>query len=418
VPPARLPEAATAAALVPPPATTLSPPSTASAEQALSGPTPLGAPMQDTVCWEANAGAGGRFSGTMSINDRGGVRIISGVGIRDGDRIIQRWVDDLRLCLRASGNVEFEDDGARLAGIGSGGLVVMEAQLGERLQALVIRNDGAGEQLTWRIDGAVRPVDAEVERWRAQITDVLAQYAGIVMLRGERSSLRGRISSIRGQRSSLRGQISSIRGQRSSLQGQISSIRGRRSSLRGEISAARGRVSSLRGQISSARGHVSSLEGQIDHHHSAINGLDASRYGASPEELAVIDAAQRRHEEAIDALERQLEDYDLDARVAELEQEIAAYDLEDRIAQIESRMSTSDEATRVAEIEEQIAALDVEGRVAEIEAQIEALEVEGRVAAIEAEIEALEVDERVEEMEPRLEAALRELRATIERVAS
>lgn len=371
---------------------------------------------QESACWpEGMSRIRGSFSGSITTDDRSGRQIINGVGIYNGDRIVQHWVDDLRLCLRTHGDVDMEDDGRRIGSIGNGGLAVLEAELGGRLQSLVIRNDGSGEQATWTVNGETRPFDATAQRWRDQMTTVLGERAAITRLRGERSSLRGEISSIRGQRSSLRGQISSIRGQRSSLQGRISSIRGQRSSLRGEISSAHGRVSSLRGQISSARGHVSGLRGQISRHQSALHGLEASRFGASGEELEVIEAAERRHQEAIEEVERQIADYDVEARVAEIEEEIEGLDVEAQVAEIESRMADDIEA-EIAEVEEQIAALAVEARVAEIEEQIAALDVEGRVADIEAEIEALNVDERVEEMQQRLEPALRELRATIESI--
>ncbi len=206
---------------------------------------------------------------------------INAVGVRDGDRIIQRWVDDLRLCMLLHGDVELEDDGARIGRIDSGGFVVLESELDGRLQSLTISNDGDGEQMTWTVDGASRQVDAEVER---------------------------------------------------------SSLRGERSSLQGEISSARGHVSSLNGQISSERGHVSSLKGEISSHNGAISGLEASRYDATEEDLAVIEAAIRRHEEAIGEIEQQVEDYDLDGRVAEIERQIEELDVEGKVEEIEERL--------------------------------------------------------------------------------
>ena len=321
-------------------------------------------PVQASACWPGGVdGMRGNFSGTFSSRTTDGGRRVDAVGQRDGDRIIQRHVDDLRLCMLVHGDVELEDGGARIGRVGDGGRVVLEAERDGALQRLEIRNDGSGERLTWSVNGAEQAIDGSVERWRDQMTTVLADYAAISELRGQRSSLRGQISSIRGQRSSLRGQISSIHGQRSSLRGQISSIQGQRSSLRGQVSSARGHVSSLRGSISSHRG--------------AISGLQSARYGADQETLANIEAAIRRHQEAIAELERQIAEYDLDARIAEIESRIAGE--------------------------------GVEGRVVEIERQIEALDVEGKVAEIERQIEALNVDERVRVLEERLEPRLREL---------
>jgi beta-lactamase regulating signal transducer with metallopeptidase domain len=444
--PATVPTPEPAAVPVPQSATVPAPePGTAAATtpEAAAAPAAVAAPpatAQASACWPGGIdGMRGNFSGTFSSRTTDSGRRVDAVGQRDGDRIIQRHVDDLRLCMLVHGDVELEDGGARIGRVGEGGRVVLEAERDGSMQRLEIRNDGAGEQTTWSVNGAERAVDTAVERWRDQMTAVLAEYAAISELRGQRSSLRGQISSIRGQRSSLRGQISSTHGQRSSLRGQISSIHGQRSSLRGQISAASGHVSGLRGQISSAkghasslhgqisaaRGHVSSLRGAISSHGGAISGLQSARYGADQETLATLEAAIRRHQEAIEEIERQIEAYDLDAHVAEIERQlegydldalvdaierqIEEYDLDARIAEIESLIAGEDVEGRVAEIERQIEALDVEGKVAEIERQIAALDVEGQVAELERRIEALNVDERVREIEERLEPRLREL---------
>jgi beta-lactamase regulating signal transducer with metallopeptidase domain len=430
--PATVPTPEPAAVPVPQSATVPAPdPGTAAATtpEAAAAPAAVAAPpatAQASACWPGGIdGMRGNFSGTFSSRTTDSGRRVDAVGQRDGDRIIQRHVDDLRLCMLVHGDVELEDGGARIGRVGEGGRVVLEAERDGSMQRLEIRNDGAGEQTTWSVNGAERAVDTAVERWRDQMTAVLAEYAAISELRGQRSSLRGQISTIRGQRSSLRGQISSIHGQRSSLRGQISAASGHVSGLRGQISSAKGHASSLHGQISAARGHVSSLRGAISSHGGAISGLQSARYGADEETLATLEAAIRRHQEAIEEIERQIEAYDLDAHVAEIERQlegydldalvdaierqIEEYDLDARIAEIESLIAGEDVEGRVAEIERQIEALDVEGKVAEIERQIAALDVEGQVAELERRIEALNVDERVREIEERLEPRLREL---------
>ncbi|PYQ27692.1 MAG: hypothetical protein DMF56_18965 [Acidobacteria bacterium] len=324
------------------------------------------------ACW--GRGITGSFHGSMSTSDSGGRTIIhEQIGTRGSTRIIQKRLGDLRVCMIAEGidRLTADPPGQWPA---KALRFVMEARRGSHVQRL----DGDGDQrLTWSVDGREQPVDAAAEQWRDRMLAVFDTIWEISTLRGQVSSLRGEISSIRGNESSLRGEISSARGQVSSLRGRISSIRGEKSSMRGRISSIQGHVSSLRGEISSERGSISSLR--------------AAGYRASEEEIA-------RHEKAIDRLEKEIRDYNEEARVAAVEREIDALDADGKIAKVEA----------------EIRAFDVDGQVAAIERRIEGIDVDGKIAAIERKIDALDADRRVSEMERRLDEQLRRLEAAVD----
>jgi len=326
----------------------------------------------------------GSFDGTISITDDGGARRQERAGWQNGDRLIQRYVDDVRLCMRIHGDVVMSDEGDEVRAIGRGGWVVLESE-DDGLQRLVITEDAAGIDHAFSVDGRERPFDDRAREWRNHMFTVLGAYWEASRLRGQESSLRGRISSHRGHISSLRGRMSSARGHISSLRGQISSAGGHVSSLRGRISSLRGRLSSLNGQISSHRGQISSLR-------SALRATEnAGTRARLEEEMAV-------HEARIREVEREIEAFGVDDRVADVEEEIAEYDLDARVRRLEAEIADYDLDTRLREIEREIAEYDLDGKV----------------RALEAEIEALDADRRAEELERSVESDVAALRRLID----
>lgn len=318
----------------------------------------------------------GTFRGSFDI---GGGRSERS-GWHNGDRVIQKYDGDLRLCMRIHGEVVFADDGLSVRAVGRDSWVVLESEE-DRLWKLVVTEGPDGIDQQWSIDGADRTFDTEAREWRDHMFTLMNGFWEASRLRGQQSSLRGRISSYRGEVSSMRGKISSHQGHVSSLRGQISSARGRQSSLRGEISSLNGTVSSLEGQISSHRGRMSSLRS------AAPNSSGEETRQRLEEELA-------ENERQIQDLERQIQEFDLEGRVAEVEREIAGSDVEGRVRAIEQ------------EIED----YDLDGKVREIEQQIEDFDLLGKVREVEGEIEALDADSRAEEIERRLEPELDALR--------
>jgi beta-lactamase regulating signal transducer with metallopeptidase domain/predicted nucleic acid-binding Zn-ribbon protein len=328
------------------------------------------------ACWTDDFRGSFRGSSVTIADDAGRSVVYDMIGTRNGDRIVQTHVGDQRLCMVAEGAVGLER--ARPSEWSAPRMIIESRRAGST-QQMEIR----GPQVTWRVDGAERPVDAAAREWRAAMLAVLDEVWGISTLRGEESSLRGEISSLRGQESSLRGEISSLRGDVSSMRGEQSSIRGRESSLRGEISSIEGQVSSLRGQISSERGSISSLE--------------ASRYDLGDADRARVAAQLKAHDEAIARIERQLRDFDEAAKIAAVDKQIRDLDA----------------SGKVAAIDDQIRAFDESGKAAAIEKQIAALDVAGRTAGIEKRIEALDVDRRTRQMQDRLDDATKRLQRAV-----
>lgn len=341
------------------------------------------APLQrrgnEFACWAGIYGSS--FSGSLTTTDHVVVRQIGRSG---PDRIIQEVIGDVRVCMLAQ-NVGDRADELPSAWIAHADRVVMEARRGDKIQRLTFEGAG-GQQASWSVDGADRPFDAAAGQWRDRMLAVL--------------DLSWQISSLRGQVSSLRGDISSIRGEESSLRGDISSLRGEVSSMRGDQSSVRGDESSLRGDISSIRGHVSSLRGEISSEEGEISSLNATRDEADAAERTRIDAGIARHRDEIKRIERELADYNEDAKIAEVEKQIKALDAD----------------SKVRAIDDQIRQFDLDGKVAKIEQQIKALDVDGKIAAIEKQIDGLDADRKVRDLESRRDKARSDLEAAVGRI--
>ncbi len=358
-------------------------------EEAL-GASPQAEAGRDSACW-SDPSDNTSFSGTISMRNAAG-RLASGqsmvideqIGTRGGSRVIQQTLGDLRLCMVADGVGESVSGERPSQWLARAGRVVMEARGGAVAQRLEIGRDASGaERISWRVGSAERAFDAAAKGWRDRILAVFDTTWEIASLRGEQSSLRGRISSIHGQESSLRGEISSLRGRVSSMHGRASSVRGEESSLRGRISSIQGHVSSLRGEISSEQGSISSLK----------SGL----YRAGAAERGDINSLISRHEGEIARIEKELREYGAEAKVAVVEREIAALGADAKIAAIEA----------------EIRAFNLEGKVADVERRIAALDVSGNVAAIERQITALDADRRVGQLESRRDEELKRLETVV-----
>lgn len=320
-------------------------------------------------CWGAEDRSRS-FSGTMSTSGR---TIQEQIGRRGSERVIQSSYGDLRVCMVTDGFDGQRDDRPSQWPLRSD-RVILETRTPDDVRTLDVNNG----RFTYTVNGAVRPFDSAAQEWRDNLIGLLDPTWDLAQLRGRVSSLRGEISTIYGTRSSLEGQISSYRGQVSSMKGEISSLRGQVSSMRGEISAIRGQESSLRGEISSERASISALRAE------RARDID-------------VDARIRRHEDNIQLIERQIRDYDADARVREVERRIDAFDVE----------------AKVADVERRIREFDAEAKVARTRKLLDELEVDDRVKGIEGDIRSMDVPARSRDLEERRDEALAKLRRTL-----
>jgi beta-lactamase regulating signal transducer with metallopeptidase domain/predicted nucleic acid-binding Zn-ribbon protein len=350
----------------------------AAATASSAATSPAVAPRAATCRME---GSSGTFVGTLGGD---GDRVETS-GWHNGDRVIQRYFDDLRLCMRLHGDVVMSEDRQSFRALGSDSWAVLESEAGA-LRRLVVTEGSGGLEYGWNVDGRTRPFDAEARAWEGRMLHLLDLY--------------WQASSLRGQQSSLRGRISSYRGHVSSLRGQVSSHRGHVSSLRGEASSYRGHVSSLNGRISSYNGHVSSLRGQISSHHGRISSLRAA--------MNATDSVETRA-----GLEREIAEHE--ARIHDIEAEIEAYGLEAKVAAVQREIGQYDVDAKTTDIDRRIEDYDLEGKVSDIEQQIEDYDLDSKVRAVEKEIEALDADGRATELERRAEPELNALRELIRR---
>jgi beta-lactamase regulating signal transducer with metallopeptidase domain len=346
---------------------------------------------RDSACgWETRSRSS--FSGGISYSSNttsttsGGTRLYEQIGIRNGDRIIQKGFGSLQLCMVAEGLGDRTSNERPSEWIGRARRVVLESRDGRDVQHMEIAS-GAATPRVWQVNGADRGFDTAAGDWRDRLIEVLDETWRIAMLRGEVSTLRGEISTMFGRRSTLLGEISTLTGEVSTMRGRQSTIRGELSTLQGQISTINGRVSTLQGAISSEQGAMSSLMGRL--------------YDGDAAERARINARLASHADEIARIERQIVDYDATAKVADVMREIARLDVDGKVAAIDA----------------QIRAFDLDGKIAEIEGRIRALDVDGEVARLERRIDALDADRRVKEMEPRRDAALTRLQAAIKAIA-
>ncbi|MDH3733354.1 MAG: hypothetical protein OEU54_07450 [Gemmatimonadota bacterium] len=304
---------------------------------------PMALPQEATCKME---GVSGSFRGTLS-SDEGRTEIS---GTHDRDHVIQKYDDDLRLCMRLHGDVEMSDDHSSIEAIGSDGWVVLESEE-DVLRRLVITPGSGGFEYDFSVGGRTATFDGEAREWRDAMLTVLGGYSEAMSLRGEQASLKGEIASHHGEVASMRGEIASHHGEVASL--------------RGEIASEQGEIASLRGEMSALTAHARLLE--------------------------------RERREAEGANERN-----------ELAEQLV--ELEDHIAELRDEVAALERSSRISDIEAELEEIDHSEEIAELEAEIVSYELQSKAEALEAEIVTLDAERRAEEIEARIEPALERLR--------
>ena len=325
---------------------------------------------------------GESFSGTINTSGRNGINVIyEQVGTLNRiNRIVLFPVDGIRLCMFGE-NVGPASNDLPSTWIGKADRVVMESSGGGASQRLVVER-GTAPQTVWQVNGVTRPIDRAATEWRDRMLAMFDAHWELTTLRGQVTTLRGQITSLRGQETSLRGQITSLQGEVTSMRGRITSLRGEETSMRGRITSIRGQETSLRGQITSARGAITSIVGSSD------RPSDADRRVAE-------------YVRQIERIEREIRDYNADAKVATVEKEITQFDADRKIAEIEKQIDQFDLEKKVADVERRIAELNVDEKERELEREIDKIDVEKRAA---------EIQRRIDAERPRLKAAIAAIR--------
>ena len=318
---------------------------------------------------------GRSFAGRTSTNGRD--EIFERIGVLDNaHRVALFSIDGIRLCMFAESFGPAGENAAPSQWIGKASRVILESASTSTTQRMVLAR--ATPEPLWQVNGSARPVDRSANEWRERMLAVLdAMWEKAVL---------------EGQQTSLEGEITSLQGHETSLQGEITSLQGEVTSMEGRITAIRGEETSMQGRITSIRGHETSLQGQITSAQSAITSINAGRYPAADADRRIAD-----YERQIERLEREIKEYNADAKAAAIEKEIKTFDAD----------------RKVAEIEKQIAAFDLDKKVANIERRIADLKVGDKVKGIEGEIRKLDADRQGAAIEKRLAQAAVQLKATI-----
>jgi beta-lactamase regulating signal transducer with metallopeptidase domain len=340
---------------------------------------PLSAPVQpvsasgEPDCWESSQG----YSYSRTVDD----------GVRTQFYLSHQTLGDTRICVRATGSIPFDEQGAQLEGMSAGDRLLLASRTSSSRQTLEIVRTDSGFDHAWFVDGIPTPFDDTAREWRDAMLDVVGSYEGINRVRGEVARLRGDMARVRGGEARLRGDASRIRGEEARLRGEIARIRGEETRLRGDASRIRGDDARLRSEISRLQSRVSSLE------RTQRTTQDAQTLTRLVNEVAETTAE-------IERAERWLAEHDTQARLREVERRIAEYDAARRIQEVVDRVRT-DTADRVREIDGRIADYDAASMIRAIEEQIEALDADARISQIR---------QRLEPQERRLQEILRRIR--------
>lgn len=315
------------------------------------------------------------FAGRTSTNGR--EEIFERIGVLDNaHRLAFISIDGVRLCMFAESVGSEGENATPSRWVSAASRVILESASASSTHRMLFGR--ATPEPLWQVNGSTRPVDRSANEWRERMLAVLDAMWEKARLEGHRTSLQGEITSLQGHETSLQGEITSLQGEVTSMEGRITSIRGEETSMQGRITSIRGHETSLQGQITSAQ--------------STITSINTGRYPAAEAHRRIAD-----YERQIERIERELKEYNADAKAAVIEKEIRAFDAD----------------RKVAEIEKQIAAFDLDKKVADIERRIAALKVGDKVKDIEAEIRTLDVDRQVAAIEKRLAQAAAQLKTTI-----
>jgi beta-lactamase regulating signal transducer with metallopeptidase domain len=290
-------------------------------------------PPQDAGC--RMEGARGSYSGTLSTSD-GQTRMS---GTHNGDRVIQQYLDDLRICMRMHGDIEMSDDMTEIESMAPDSWIVIESEE-DNTHRLTITGGSGGLEYEWNVNGRNQTFDADARAWRDAMVEVLGGYWQAARLRGEEAGLRGQIAGHMGEVAGIRGQIAGQHGEVAAL--------------RGELAAELGAVAALRGEMAGKRAQLARVERELraaesDRQREALAD-DVTVLQHDLQEMQVL-VEERERDARISELEREVDEVDVTAEVRELEEQLEAYDLEEKLADLEREIEELDADRRATEIE-------------------------------------------------------------------
>ena len=298
------------------------------------------------------------------------VRLVPIGVVRQGeDRFAGMFVDEVRLCMRLHGDVEF--DGG-IPSIAADGWVLLESD-GEKLHRLIMRPtaEGDGVEHRWSVEGENRPFGDVAREWRDGMLVVLRGLIEIDRIRDEESELEDRISRLLGRGSGTGGQAADDSGIVAGLQSQVAYRRSVVADLlnrisyhqevlaamRDEIAYHRGVVSGMRDEIAMHRGRVAAFREVKSSHEARITALIPQLKTADSARTEVIDRSIKGWEERIKEIDGKIEAYGLRGRVGKIEAGIRDYGLGAKVETLERQISAYEQSAGFRQIE---AAIDEE----------------------------------------------------------
>ena len=260
-------------------------------------------------------------------------------------------------------------------------------------------------------------------------------------LRGQIAAHRGHIATLRGGISTHRGHASALRGQIAVHSGHVATLRGAVAMHRGHVAGLRGRMHLPAAEVARVMSRVAAQVELVANQHATTtlaNGADMAE-AVQAAVQATTEALERPQvREAMADMQETMADMaelsetlsaaadewatladdlqqierDLAVRREELEREAAALERE-AMQEIEEEIEEYDLDGKLADLEAQIDEYDLDGKIAELQAQIEEYDLDGRIREIEAQIEELDADRRADEIERSIQDEIAALRRII-----
>jgi len=304
-----------------------------------------------------------------------------GVTARSGDgqppvRLMQRDLDDGRsVCMAIRGRVPEEFSLSPLGRLPVGVVMTLQAHTVRATQRLVITGAASGNTHEWSVNGQQRTFDTDAKEWRDAMLDVFALSWQQARVHGTVASLRGELAAIHGEDARMKGEVASVRGRIAAdrVRELQSVIEARRADLveaqATSLDADRARLAEHQELL---RREAAELESQAaalaDQRHAVVvagEGVVASRRAV---EARVADLAEVTERMAAVAEGRQAAAVASDRDVAVASGRIA------ELRTIERRRGEADIEGRVQGVERRLQEFQGERKVAELEARLAPLE--------------------------------------------
>lgn len=241
-------------------------------------------------------------------------------------RVLTTTEGGIRICAAISGDAA--TSGFLPAGdLPAGATMTLATWSNGRSLRMVITGGNSRATPQWFVDGNERPYDQTAAEWRTALLDLVRSLDDKHTVLGQRAELMGVIARARGRDAEVRGRIAQVRGENAQLAAEVARVRSRIAVENAEV--ARQRAVEVRSAEASEGALVSRRTEAVrvsDTHRRALEAEVAAASGRRDaymleDRVAALNDERRalRTDEAVRAVQRQIEGLDAERRIADAE---------------------------------------------------------------------------------------------------